>query len=85
MEKYTFKNNIKQKQYELEVEGFQVKIEYTESKNKIYLINTEIPEEIAGQGIASILVQKALEDIEKRNLKLFPLCPFISAYIKIKF
>jgi len=82
MENYILKNNKEQKQYELEVEGFKAKIEYIEAKGNIYLTHTEVPKELGGKGIASIMVQKALEEVEKRNLKLFPLCPFVAAYIK---
>tara|TARA_R110000868_G_scaffold54979_1_gene171235 strand:- start:780 stop:944 length:165 start_codon:yes stop_codon:yes gene_type:complete len=35
-----------------------------------------------GKGIGSALVLKVLEDIEKKNLALIPLCPFVALYLK---
>ncbi len=40
-----------------------------------------VPAELEGKGIGSIIVKLALEEIEKRGLKLIPLCPFTAKYI----
>ena len=54
-------------------------------KNKdgvIYLTHTEVPMELGGKGIGSQLVEKVLLDIEKKDLRLVPLCPFVAGYIQ---
>lgn len=35
-----------------------------------------------GQGIGFNIVDEALNEAEKRNLKVAPLCPFVAAYIR---
>lgn len=49
---------------------------------EIYLTHTEVPPALEGKGIASQLVLKVLQDIEHKNLKLVPLCPFVAGYIQ---
>lgn len=59
------------------------KIEYILSENgEIYLTHTEVLPALEGKGIASQLVLKVLQDIEHKNLKLVPLCPFVAGYIQ---
>lgn len=75
-------NNEANRQYEFHIAGFVAKIEYIRSDNKIYLTHTEVPGELEGQGIASDLVKKVLTDIQQKELKVVPLCPFIDKFIK---
>lgn len=75
-------NNESEHQYEFHVGALLPKIEYIRSGNKIYLTHTEVPGELEGQGIASDLVKKVLTDIQQKELKVVPLCPFVDKYIK---
>lgn len=75
-------NNETSHQYEFNIDGFIAKIEYIRTGNKIYLTHTEVPGELEGQGIASDLIKKVLADIQQKELKVVPLCPFIDKYIK---
>ena len=80
---YALKNNELEGQYEFHIGGFVPKIKYVKSGGKIYFNHTEVPEELAGKGIASSLVKKALEDIQQKGLRLVPLCPFVRKYIRL--
>lgn len=83
MKKYELINNTKNKQYEFHIEGYIPLIQYIISNNnEIYLVHTEVPVEIEGQGIGSQLVEQVLEDIEHKQLRLVPLCPFVAGYIR---
>ncbi len=79
---YELINNKTRSQYEFHIEGFIPVVEYIKTGEKIYLTHTKVPEQLAGRGIASLLVKKLLEDIRKEDLKLIPLCPFVAKYIK---
>lgn len=46
------------------------------------LVHTEVDPSLEGQGIGSQLVQGALEYVDRNNLKIVPLCRFVSVYIK---
>ena len=48
---------------------------------EIFLTHTEVPAGLGGRGIGSQLVEKTLQDIERQQLRLVPLCPFIAGYI----
>ena len=83
MKKYELINNTENKQYEFHIEGYIPLIQYIISNNnEIYLVHTEVPVEIEGQGIGSQLVEQVLEDIEHKQLRLVPLCPFVAGYIR---
>lgn len=69
-------------QYEFHIGELVPKIAYIKSGNKIFLTHTEVPGELEGQGIASDLVKKVLADVQLKELKVVPLCPFIDKYIK---
>ncbi len=81
MENILIKNEVNN-QYEFHIEKFIAKIEYIRKGNRIYLTHTEVPKELEGQGIASDLVKKVLTDIQQKELKVVPLCPFVDKYIK---
>lgn len=76
-----FIDNTDKKQFELEADGHIARIEYIIMANKILLTHTEVPAELEGKGIGSKIVKLAFEEIEKRGLKLIPLCPFVAKYL----
>lgn len=69
-------------QYEMHVDGHLAKIEYSNKSGKIFLIHTEIPEELAGQGVASYLAKEVFKIIEKEGMTIVPMCNFIKTYIR---
>ena len=75
-------DNTEDKAFEFLVDGSKARIEYTLLGNKIIITHTEVPKELEGKGIGSMIVKLALENIEGRGLKLITLCPFTAAYIK---
>ncbi len=79
---YELRNNRIKKQYEFHIDGLIPKLEYIRTKDKIFLTHTEVPEKLEGQGIGSQLIKAVLEEIERQDLTLVPLCPFVAGYIK---
>jgi predicted GNAT family acetyltransferase len=77
----TLNDNKDRKQFEMIVEGHTARIEYMIMANKIFLTHTEVPAALEGKGIGSVIVKLTLEEVEKRGLKLIPLCPFVGKYI----
>lgn len=83
MTSYELIDNTDKNQYEFHVGEYLPKIEYIKTKNgEIYLTHTEVPVALEGQGIGSQLVESVLADIEQKELRLIPLCPFVAGYIK---
>ena len=79
---YELKNNRINKQFEFHVDGLIPRLEYIRAKDKIFLTHTEVPKELEGKGIASQLVLAVLREVERQDLTLVPLCPFVAGYIK---
>lgn len=83
MENYELIDNAEDKQYEFRIGEQVAKIEYIKTEDgEIYLTHTIVPVALEGQGIASKLTKKVLEDIEKQGLRVVPLCSFIIKYIQ---
>jgi len=51
-------------------------------ENKIYLIETFVPESERGKGIAKKLTLEALKYADKNNLKVVPICSFARDFIE---
>jgi uncharacterized protein len=73
-------NNRTHHRFELEVDGHVAKIFYKLDGGLITFIQTEVPPELAGRGIGSILVRGALDQMRSEGLKVVPQCPFVTAW-----
>ena len=83
MENYKLIHNVALHQYEFRIGDLIPRIEYIKTKNgEIYLTHTEVPSALEGKGVGSSLVRLALEDIERQQLRLVPLCPFVAGYVQ---
>jgi len=74
--------NESKRRFELTVEGYTAFIDFKERPGVITLIHTESPEELAGRGVATALIEKTLFYLEEHGYQLVPLCPLVFAYIK---
>jgi predicted GNAT family acetyltransferase len=79
---YELKNNRINKQFEFQIDGLVAKLEYIRANDRIFLTHTEVPDQLGGRGIGSKLVKAVLQEIERQDLTLIPLCPFVAGYIK---
>lgn len=56
--------------------------EYRLTRDVITFLHTEVLPAAEGRGVGSLLARTALDDARARGLRVRPLCPFISAYIR---
>ena len=83
MKKHDLIHNTEEHRYEYHIDGEIALIDYmTDGKGEVLLTHTEVPVDLEGQGIGSELTEAVLQDIDNRNLKVVPLCPFVAAYIR---
>ena len=83
METYKVIDNVALHQYEFRIGDLIPRIEYIKTKTgEIYLTHAEVPSALEGKGVGSSLVRLALEDIERQQLRLVPLCPFVAGYVQ---
>ena len=77
------RNNTHHRRFEAETDGKLSIVEYRRVDDEtLALTHTEVDPSLEGRGIGSTLVEGVLEYMEQNNLKIVPLCPFVSAYLK---
>jgi uncharacterized protein len=74
-------NNKAQHRFKLVVDGHLAAAYYKMAGDFITFIHTEVPPELGGRGIGSILVQGTLDQVRVEGCKLIAECPFVKAWI----
>jgi predicted GNAT family acetyltransferase len=77
----TVRNNAARNRYELEVDGHLAVAVYTLAPGVITFVHTEVPAELGGRGVGTMLVRGALEDVRRQGLKVVVRCSFIRAFM----
>jgi predicted GNAT family acetyltransferase len=78
----TVRDNKAQNRFELEVEGGVAFANYRKTPAAIIITHTETPPALRGRGIASELVQGALELIRADGNKVIAGCGFVVDYLR---
>jgi predicted GNAT family acetyltransferase len=78
----TLRNNKSRNRFELEIDDHVAFVDYAMSSGSITLLHTEVPKELGGRGVGSILAKAVLENIRSHGLKVEPRCEFLAGYIK---
>jgi len=76
------RDNKAQNRFELDVEGAVAFANYRRAPSTVILTHTETPRALRGRGIASELVQGALELIRADGLKVVAGCGFVVDYLQ---
>lgn len=76
------RNNTEKRWFEAELDGHRGQVEYMLVQNRIIYTHTEVDKALAGKGVASQLVNFALEYARQEELAIMPLCPFVAGYMK---
>ncbi|MCF2523709.1 GNAT family N-acetyltransferase [Bradyrhizobium sp. G127] len=74
-------NNTALSRYELDVDGAIAFANYRLTPRTVIITHTETPPALRGRGIASKLVQGALEQIRADGLKVVAGCGFVVDYL----
>jgi predicted GNAT family acetyltransferase len=74
-------NNLKSR-FEVKIDNEVAFIDYKKSRNKIYLIHTEVPDTLSGRGVGTKLVRNVLHNVKSSGLQIVPWCPFVRKYLK---
>jgi predicted GNAT family acetyltransferase len=80
---YVVRDNPEELRYEI-LRGDELvgEIRYRIEPGVIVLVHTDVAPSAEGQGIGSRLVAGALDDIRSRGLRVVPVCPFVTAYLR---
>jgi predicted GNAT family acetyltransferase len=75
------RNNAALSRFELDAEGATALAYYRLADGLMTFTHTETPRGLRGRGIASRLVNGALEAVRARGLKVVPRCSFVANYM----
>ena len=80
----TVRDNPEAGRYELVLDGGGVvgELVYRQRPEARVFLHTEIADELEGRGLGARLVESALDDVRAHGLKLVPVCPFVSEYLR---
>lgn len=78
----TILNNEKEQQFQVRMEGEMAFLEYRFYNGEIALMHTEVPDKLAGKGIASALAEYAFHYARDHKMPVKVYCPFVAAYLK---
>jgi predicted GNAT family acetyltransferase/glutaredoxin len=65
------------KRFTLDINGELAKVEYTLKNDKMYLIHSEVPYNLRGQGIGKVVVEKAFEKLTEEGYNAVAVCSYI--------
>ena len=80
---FDIRNNEEDSQFETTVDGHVALTAYDlEEPNRIVFTHTDVPEALAGRGIAGEIVKFGLDHAREKKLTVVPQCSYVAAYIK---
>lgn len=82
LDSLTVGNNEAEKRFEISLAGELALLEYIRAGKNITYTHTEVPEALEGMGIGGKLARHALEFARDNELKVIPICPFVTAYLR---
>lgn len=75
-------HNEKAHRFEATVDGLRALLDYRRFPNRIVFPHTEVPAPLEGQGLAAKLTRTALDFARTNHLRVVPLCPYVSDFIR---
>lgn len=70
------------RQFEADIEGELVKIEYAQQDRKIFLTKIVMSDSIKEKGYEPIFIEKVLDIIKERETRVMPTCPSIVSFMR---
>jgi predicted GNAT family acetyltransferase len=75
-------HNEEAQYFELLVDGARALLTYRRFPDRIVLLHTEVPKPFEGHGLAAKLSRSALDFARANRLRVVPLCPYVSSFIR---
>ena len=82
MNDLTLVNNEFLRQFEVHIDDNLARIEYSEQERKIFLTKISIPEDIQNKDFEEAFINKVLEFIENKKLRVVPTSPQIASFVR---
>lgn len=75
-------DNAAERRFEIDLEGTHAIADYAIHAGTITFTHTFVPEHLRGQGLATRLVEAALDSARARGLKVVPQCAMFADYMQ---
>jgi len=72
-------HDIDGQQFILDINGENAKVEYTLRNGQMFLVHSEVPFNLRGQGIGKVLVEKSFEQLTQEGFQAVAVCSYIKA------
>jgi len=82
LNKVTVTHNEEAQRFEMLVDGLRALMTYRRFPDRIVFAHTEVPQPLEGQGLAAKLARVALDFARVNRLRVVPLCPYVSSFIR---
>lgn len=75
-------HDIDKQQFTLNINGEIAKVDYELKDGLMFLVHSEVPINLRGQGIGKVLVEKSFEKLTNEGYKAVAICSYIKAIAK---
>ena len=75
-------DNPEANQFEVHVAGHVAFVSYLRRGDTIFFTHTEVPKELEGRGLGSVLARGVLDRARNEHWQVVARCPFIAKYIE---
>ncbi len=75
-------HNEEEQKFQIFSEGVEAFLGYEMDGNEILMYTTQVPKELGGKGVGSLLAKTALDFAVEHHYKIVSSCSFISTYIE---
>ena len=75
-------HNEEARRFEIPVNGLRALLTYRRFPERIVFDHTEVPKPLEGRGLAAKLARFALDFARANHLRVVPLCPYVSNFIR---
>jgi uncharacterized protein len=75
-------NNEEARRFETSGAGLRAFIAYRRFPDRIVFQHAEVPAPLEGKGLAAKLARTALDFARANHLRVVPLCPYVSSFIR---
>ena len=74
--------NAASQRLESKVDGLLCRCDYRTHGNTMMLVHTEVPPQLEGRGIASLLVRAAFEHAKQNGMDVLPVCSYVRTWVE---
>jgi predicted GNAT family acetyltransferase len=82
LDQITVTHNEAAGRFELLVDGLRALLTYRRFPDRIIFDHTEVPKPLEGHGLGAKLARFALDFARANHLRVVPLCPYVSGFIR---